>query len=99
MALGRIDLFLIVLALCNGHAFLRFWIDKRSAVAGVRRTPEKTLLWAAFFGGFGAWLGQHLLRHKTHKEPFRTQLGAVILLHLATFAGIVWWLLKDPSFS
>lgn len=99
MAPSRIDLFLILLALANGHAFLRFWIDKRAAVAGVRRTPEKVLLWAAVFGGFGAWLGQHLLRHKTHKEPFRTRLGVVILMHLATVAGIVWWLLTVPDFG
>jgi len=93
MALSRIDLFLILLALANGHAFLRFWIDKQAAVAGVRRTPEKSLLWSAFFGGLGAWLGQHLLRHKTNKEPFRTRLGMVITLHLAAVAVVVWWLL------
>ncbi|CAL1690856.1 hypothetical protein MMB232_00990 [Brevundimonas subvibrioides] len=93
MGLGRIDLFLILLALANANAFLRFWIDKRAAVAGVRRTPERVLLWAAMFGGFGAWLGQHLLRHKTHKEPFRTRLGVVIGLHLVGVAGIVWVLL------
>ena len=94
MAASRIDLFLIFLALANGHAFLRFWIDKRAAVAGVRRTPEKMLLWAALFGGLGAWLGQNLLRHKTHKEPFRTRLVIVIGLHLLGVAAIVWGLLR-----
>lgn len=93
MSLSRIDLFLIGLAFGNLHAFVRFWIDKRAAGAGARRTPETTLLTAALFGGFGAWLGQHLLRHKTRKEPFRTRLGMTIFLHLAGVAGIVWWLL------
>ncbi|WP_271085138.1 DUF1294 domain-containing protein [Brevundimonas sp. NIBR11] len=92
--MSRIDLFLIGLALANLHAFVRFWQDKRAAKAGHRRTPEATLLTAALFGGFGAWLGQHLLRHKTRKEPFRTELGLVILIHLAAVAGIVWWLLS-----
>ncbi|AQR63567.1 hypothetical protein BZG35_14900 [Brevundimonas sp. LM2] len=93
--MSRIDLFLILLALANLHAFARFWIDKRAAAAGVRRTPERTLLTAALFGGFGAWLGQHLLRHKTRKEPFRSRLGATILLHLAGVGMIVWALLAN----
>ena len=93
MSLSRIDLFLILLALGNLHAFLRFWADKRAARLGVRRTPEATLLTAALVGGFGAWLGQHILRHKTRKEPFRTELGLMILLHLAGVAGAVWMLL------
>ena len=91
--MGRIDLFLILLVLGNLHAFVRFWLDKRAAEAGARRTPERALLTAALFGGFGAWLGQHGLRHKTRKEPFRTRLGLVILLHLAGVAAIVWWML------
>ncbi len=93
MPMGRIDLFLVLLALGNLHAFVRFWLDKRAAGRGDRRTPESVLLGAALFGGFGAWLGQHMLRHKTRKEPFRTELGLTILLHLAGVAGAVWWLL------
>jgi uncharacterized membrane protein YsdA (DUF1294 family) len=93
MPLGRIDLFLILLALGNIHAFVRFWLDKRAAGTGTWRTPEHVLLASALFGGVGAWLGQHMLRHKTRKEPFRTQLGLTILLHLAGVAGVVWWLL------
>ncbi len=96
MALSRIDLFLVLLALGNLHAFVRFWLDKRAAGTGTWRTPEHVLLASALFGGFGAWLGQHGLRHKTRKEPFRTQLGLTICLHLAGIAGVVWWLL-DPA--
>lgn len=94
MPMGRIDLFLIGLALANLHAFARFWWDKRAARQGDRRTPETVLLTAALFGGLGAWLGQHILRHKTRKEPFRTQLSLTILVHLAAVAGIVWGLLR-----
>lgn len=93
MPAGRIDLFLVLLALGNLHAFVRFWLDKRAAGRGERRTPESVLLGAALFGGFGAWLGQHVLRHKTRKEPFRTELGMVILLHLAAVAAVIWWIL------
>lgn len=95
MSVGWIDLFLFVLALANLYAFLRFWADKRAARLEARRTPETTLLAAALFGGFGAWLGQHLLRHKTRKEPFRSRLGRTIILHLLGVAGVVWWLLTS----
>ncbi len=94
MPMSRIDLFLIGLALANLYAFVRFWIDKRAAGRGDRRIPERALLTAALFGGLGAWMGQHILRHKTRKEPFRTWLGLMIALHLAAVAGIVWWMLR-----
>ena len=48
----------------------------------------------SLFGGLGAWLGQHLLRHKTRKEPFRTLLGVVIVVHLIGVAAVLWWLLQ-----
>ena len=94
MSMGRIDLFLIGLALANLYAIALFWIDKRAAGQGDRRIPERTLLTSALFGGLGAWLGQQVLRHKTRKEPFRTWLGLMIALHLAAVAGVVWWLLR-----
>ena len=55
---------------------------------------ERTLLLAGLFGGVGAWMGQHLLRHKTRKEPFRTQLGLVIVVHLIVVAAVFWLLLR-----
>lgn len=93
MSTGRIDLFLIGLALANLYAFTQFWIDKRAAVRGDRRIPERALLTAALFGGVGAWLGQQVLRHKTRKQPFRSQLSLIIAAHLAVVAAILWWLL------
>lgn len=53
---------------------------------------ESTLLLAALFGGVGAWFGQQLLRHKTRKQPFRTQLGMVIVVHLIGVATVFWLL-------
>lgn len=55
---------------------------------------ERTLLLAALFGGVGAWMGQHRLRHKTRKQPFRTQLGVVIVVHLIGVAAVFWLLLR-----
>jgi uncharacterized membrane protein YsdA (DUF1294 family) len=69
------------LAAINLLAFQLFRHDKRAAVAGGRRIPERTLLGlAAIGGGLGAVAAQQMLRHKTRKEPFRS------LLHLIVFA-------------
>ncbi|RZJ93545.1 MAG: DUF1294 domain-containing protein [Brevundimonas sp.] len=93
MTLSLIDKALIVLAVLQLVAFSLFWLDKTQARNGGRRVRESTLLTIALFGGFGALLAQHLLRHKTRKEPFRTRLGGVVVVHLAGVAAILWWLL------
>ncbi|HRJ63731.1 MAG TPA: DUF1294 domain-containing protein [Brevundimonas sp.] len=71
-----------------------FWFDKAQAREHGWRVRESTLLLGALFGGVGAWMGQRLLRHKTRKEPFRTQLGMVIVVHLIGVAAVFWLLLR-----
>lgn len=88
-----IDKALIVLAVLQAAAFGLFWFDKAQARNGDWRVRELTLLAIALFGGLGAWTAQHLLRHKTRKEPFRTLLGVTLALHLAGVAAVFWWLL------
>jgi uncharacterized membrane protein YsdA (DUF1294 family) len=81
------------LALINIAAFLLFWLDKDAARRGLGRIPERTLLLvAALGGGLGALLAQQILRHKTRKQPFRTQLFLIVLAEL-----IVGWLLVIPG--
>lgn len=94
MSVSLIDKALIVLAVLQLAAFSLFWFDKTQARNGDWRVRERTLLLAALFGGIGAWLGQHLLRHKTRKQPFRTWLGVVLALHLIGVAAVVWCLLR-----
>ncbi|MBT1158975.1 DUF1294 domain-containing protein [Aminobacter anthyllidis] len=84
---------LVVLAV-NLAAFAAFWRDKLLARAGSRRIPEKTLLWLAFAGGsLGALSAQHLFRHKTRKEPFRSRLYAIVVLHAVAVAALAIWLI------
>lgn len=77
----------------NAVTFAAFASDKRRAVAGVRRVPERTLLELATFGGsVGALAAQRLLRHKTKKEPFRTQLWFICAVQtLAVVIAVVLW--------
>jgi uncharacterized membrane protein YsdA (DUF1294 family) len=89
-----IDRTLILLAIAELAVFGLFWFDKNQAVGGGRRVRETTLLLASLLGGLGAWFGQHMLRHKTRKEPFRTLLGGVIVAHLCGVATVFWLLLQ-----
>ena len=88
-----IDRALILVAVAELAVFGLFWFDKAQARDHGPRVPERTLLLVALFGGLGAWLGQHLLRHKTRKEPFRTRLGFVLAAHLIGVAVLFWALL------
>ena len=81
---------LAYLALVNLTAFASFGWDKRCAMSGDRRIPEKTLLGLALIGGaFGAVAAQQTFRHKTRKEPFRTLLW-LILAGQAVFALVLF---------
>lgn len=74
---------LIIFLLFNIVTFCLFWWDKEAARDGHWRVSEARLLQFAFLGGsLGAYAAQRLLRHKTRKEPFRTQLMAILILHV-----------------
>lgn len=82
-------LLLLFLIGMNAAAYGAFWIDKRAAIAGARRIPEDRLLALAFLGGsIGAKAAQMVLRHKTTKEPFRTQLNGIIAIHVVLLAAL-----------
>ena len=73
---------LIIFLLFNVVTFCLFWWDKDAARDGGWRVSEARLLQFAFLGGsLGAFAAQRLLRHKTRKEPFRTYLKAILILH------------------
>lgn len=94
MPLSMIDLSLLLLLTGNLIAFLMFWLDKEQARNGGWRISERTLLTATAFGALGAWMGQHILRHKTRKQPFASRLGLILTLYvlaLLTVALHVIW--------
>ena len=67
-----------------------FWWDKQCAIHRRWRVPESTMLTLCLVGGsFGAKTGQAMFRHKTRKEPFRTSLNAIVVLHLGFLSALV----------
>ena len=79
----------LYLAAINLLTYAAFRSDKRAALRRQWRVPERRLLLMTALGGWiGALCGQHLLRHKTRKEPFRTQLYGIIAAELVALT--VW---------
>jgi uncharacterized membrane protein YsdA (DUF1294 family) len=64
--------------------------DARNVISGVCRRRLLTL--ATIGGVFGAIYAQQSLRHKTRKEPFRTQLNVIAVLEAAALAA--WAILR-----
>lgn len=66
----------------NLIVFTIYFLDKQAARNGGWRISERTLLTLALIGGsLGAVAAQQILRHKTRKEPFRSILAAILILH------------------
>ena len=63
--------FIIYLIVINLVGVLIMYIDKRKAMYGRWRIPEKTLIIIALLGGsIGCMVGMKLFRHKTQKIKF-----------------------------
>lgn len=81
------------LAVINLVAWTAFAGDKRAAIAGARRTPERTLLLLALLGGGPAMLvGRQALRHKTRKQPFGALLILIVLAQALALPPAAVWL-------
>ena len=64
--------------------------DKRAAINGNWRVPEKTLHIFSVVGGWlGALIAQDKLRHKTQKQPFRAIYWLTVAINVAAF---IWTL-------
>lgn len=81
---------LLALAAFEGLGFVVFGYDKLQARRHASRISERTLLGLTLIGGLGAWAARQLFRHKTRKEPFRTQMAVMVGLHIAGLALLAW---------
>lgn len=61
-----LEIYLIVIGVMSVISFILYKADKKKAIKGQRRIPEKTLLLSSFlFGSIGGLCGMYILRHKT----------------------------------
>ena len=79
----------LVTLLAYGH-------DKRAARLDRWRVPEATLHLFELCGGWpGGILGRRLFRHKTWKRGFLIRSWAIIALHGAGWAFMIWLTLRN----
>lgn len=79
----------VYLAVVNVVTFVGFCIDKRRAVWGAYRIPERTLLALSFAGGaLGGLVAMRFARHKTRKWYFAWGLPLFLLLQIAGLVGL-----------
>lgn len=79
----------VYLAAINVVTFVGFCIDKRRAVRGAYRIPERTLIALSFAGGaLGGLVAMRLVRHKTRKWYFAWGLPLFLLLQIAGLVGL-----------
>lgn len=74
----------------NLWTFAAYGYDKKAAVKGKRRVPEKSLHSMAFIGGtLGAFAGSRFFRHKTKKARFRALFWLLTVLQVLLV--ILFW--------
>ncbi|CAM3096376.1 cold-shock DNA-binding domain-containing protein [Ectopseudomonas mendocina] len=63
-------------------SFVQYWLDKRSAQNGSRRTAENTLHLVELAGGWpGALIAQQTFRHKTRKASYQAVFWMIVAAH------------------
>lgn len=85
---------IIYVGLMSLILFIMMGADKRRAVRGAYRTPERRLFLVALIGGaVGGWLGMRVFHHKTRHWSFRLGFPALALLHAAALC-LAWVYLR-----
>jgi len=83
--------FLIIYFTVSLFTFGVYAIDKSAAKKGKWRTPENTLHLLSLAGGWpGAMTAQQILRHKTHKQPFRFIFWITVVLNIITLLWLAF---------
>lgn len=77
----------------NLFTFLLMGFDKRRAVTGGWRVPEKRLFLCSFlFGGLGIALGMSVFRHKTQHLSFKILVPLSIFMNGIVIGAALWYL-------
>jgi uncharacterized membrane protein YsdA (DUF1294 family) len=80
---------IVLYLLASIVTFLLYLLDKHKAAHRRWRISEATLHLCEFLGGFpGAFVAQHLLRHKNRKLSYQLAYWLIVLTHALFWA---WW--------
>lgn len=81
--------YLLFITALSLFTFVVYYLDKKAAVSGGRRTPENTLHLLALLGGWpGAFLAQRIFRHKSSKTRFQIAYWLTVCVNIS----ITMWL-------
>ncbi len=82
----------------NGATLILYGYDKSISGGKQLRIPEAVLHLMSLVGGSpGAFLGQHLFRHKVSKRPFQVVFWLTVGFQLALVAAGLWMWKHPPS--
>lgn len=85
------EIILVSILALNMITFITYGIDKLKAKKGWWRVSEFTLLLLAFVGGsLGAHLAMKTFRHKTQHIKFKFGVPAMMFLHVALAAYLLY---------
>lgn len=83
--------FMYYLLIVNLVTWILYGIDKRKAIKGAWRIPEKTLILSAVIGGsVGALAGMMMFRHKTRKAKFMVGVPVIFVVQCIVLAFVVY---------
>lgn len=78
--------FITYIVIINIIAFIMYGRDKRKAIQGAFRTPERILIGVAIIGGsVGAYAGMHMFHHKTKHAKFFIGVPLIIIVQAISF--------------
>lgn len=78
-----ITILIIYLVLINIAGFIIMGLDKRKAINGQWRIPEKTFFIVSAVGGsLGSWIGMYVFHHKTQHWYFVVFIPVILVLQI-----------------
>ena len=89
--LPDIRVILVSLTSLNACVFILFAYDKNAARKNVKRISERTLIFLALIGPFGAYGAMKVFRHKTQKIKFYlVPVFAILHMIILTWSFVLY---------
>ncbi len=83
-------LLLCIMIIMSLILFITMGVDKKRAVKGAYRVPERKLFTLAILGGaIGGWIGMYVFRHKTRHMKFVILFPLIAVLQLAALVLLI----------